>query len=128
MIFVSSSMSLDNIANYAISARSNNGVLVFRGLINHSFKQTAQFVQSLTEQGAIAIIDPLSFKRFNISHVPTIIVISDDHNCSMGRCEQTPLHDKISGNITVEYALERIIEEGEFSKKEAARFLEKIRS
>ena len=37
------------------------------------------------------------------------------------------LFDKISGNITLEYALEEISKRGEFTKKEANRFLNYIR-
>ena len=98
-------------------------MLVLRGLIDNSFKKTAQFIKSLSNNGAQAIIDPLSFKRFNINQVPQIVVISDDHNCYMGRCSQTPLHDKISGNISLHYALERISSEGEYSNEVAKRLL-----
>ena len=50
-------------------------------------------------------------------------VIVDNNNCKWGRCDHTPLFDKISGNITLEYGLEEISKRGEFTKKEANRFL-----
>src|SRR5690606_18208292 len=124
MIFVSASMPKAALEEYSIQAKKAGAVLVFRGLINNSFKQTTSFIYSLNSQGTTAIIDPLSYHNFNITSVPQIVVITDKHNCKWGRCEQTPKHDKIQGNISLEYALSEISKRGEFTQKEAARFLE----
>lgn len=127
MIFVSSSMPKEALIQYSIQSKKAGAVLVLRGLINNSFKQTTSFIYSLNKQGTMAIIDPLSYRNFNITQIPQIVVIADNHGCKWGRCQHTPKHDKIQGNITLEYALEQIIDKGEFTKKEASRFLKNLR-
>jgi conjugal transfer pilus assembly protein TrbC len=127
MIFVSSSIPINSLRQFAIQSNKANGVLVLRGLINDSFKQTASFIKSLNDNGTRAIIDPISFKLFDVRQVPEIVVIVDDSGCMAGKCEHTPLFDKISGNISLDYALEQIAKNGQFTKKEAQRFLDVLR-
>ena len=126
MVFVSSSMPKKSLEDYAMQLKEVGGTMVLRGLINNSFAQTTSYIHSLNKDGAVAIIDPLSYKNFDIRHVPQIVVIADDHGCKWGRCQTTPFHDKISGNITIKHALTEISKHGEFTKKEADRFLSKL--
>jgi type-F conjugative transfer system pilin assembly protein TrbC len=128
MIFVSSSMAASILKQYATASNKANGVLVLRGLINNSFKQTVSFIRTLDKQGTRTIIDPNAFKLFDVKQVPEIVVIIDNNDCKWGRCDHTPLFDKISGDITLEYGLEEITKRGEFAKKEATRFLNYLRS
>ena len=127
MIFISSSMPKNSLKEYSVQAKKTGAVLVLRGLINNSFKQTVSFIHSLNKEGTAAIIDPLAYRNFNVTQVPQIVVITDNHGCKWGRCAQTPLHDKIQGNISLEYALEQIADKGEFTKEEASRFLQRLR-
>ena len=128
MIFISSSMPINSLKQFSIASNKANGVMVLRGLINNSFKQTVSFIRTLNnKQGTRVIIDPNAFNLFAVKKVPEIVVIIDNNNCQWGRCDHTPLFDKISGNITLEYALEEISKRGEFSTKEAARFLNYLR-
>ena len=127
MIFISSSMPNTILKQYALASNRANGVLVLRGLVNNSFKQTVHFIKTLNDQGTKAIIDPNAFSLFDVKQVPQIVVIVDNNNCKWGRCDHTPLFDKISGNITLEYGLEEISKRGEFTKKEANRFLNYLR-
>lgn len=128
MVFISSSMPKNTLTQYSIEARKSGAVLVLRGFINNSFKQTISFINSLNKAGTRAIVDPLSYERFAIDSVPQIIVIKDNNDCKFGRCQTTPLHDKVKGNISIKHALELISKEGEFSKIEAKRFLDKLRT
>lgn len=127
MIFVSSSMPKESLIQYSSQARKIGAVLVLRGIINNSFRSTTQFILSLNKQGTKAIIDPHSFRNFNVANVPQVVVISDKHGCKDVRCAKTPLHDKIAGNISLEYALETLAKKGQFAKKESARFLNLLR-
>jgi len=122
LIFISASLPRQSLINYANSARKSGAVLVLRGLINNSMKQTAKFIHNLSKQGTYAIIDPISYRNFNITQVPTIVLISDDHQCQYGKCTFTPRHDRITGNITLNYTLREFKNNGEF-KQEAKRYL-----
>lgn len=96
-------------------AKIYNGVIVLRGLKNNSFKQTAEHVQRLSKEGeeAAIIIDPTLFKQFEVERVPAYILAKQE-KCPVGlSCK--PSYDKIIGNITPKYALEKFAEKGELS-------------
>lgn len=123
LIFVSSSMPKSSLEDWAQQVRISGGVLVLRGFINDSFKDSADFIKGLSDQGVGAIVDPKSYKIFNITHVPTIVVLPDLHKCLGEECKQTPIHDKISGEITLKYGLEQIRDYGYVSNMAAKRIL-----
>jgi conjugal transfer pilus assembly protein TrbC len=120
-------MPKESLQDYSIQSQKAGGVLVLRGLIDNSLKKTTAFIHSLNQHGTKAIIDPLSYQNFDVRHVPQIVVINDNHGCKWGRCNHTPLHDKITGNIALEYALKQIAQDGDSTRKEAGRFLSKLR-
>jgi conjugal transfer pilus assembly protein TrbC len=96
-------------------AKIYNGVIVFRGIENNSFKQTAEHIKSLSKEGeeAAIIIDPTLFKQFEVERVPAYILVKRE-KCPVGiSCK--PSYDKITGNITPKYALEKFAEKGELS-------------
>lgn len=84
------------------------GSFVLVGLPNNSFSELSEKIIKLKKMGVDAQIqiDPIAFKKFQISNVPTFVV-SDDNK-----------FDKISGSISLEYALNYMSEKGEvnFSK------------
>ncbi len=134
MIFVSSSIPQSSLKDLMIQAKKSGGVLVFRGMIG-SLKSTAKFLGDISKNNVQAIIDPRLFDLFNVQVVPTIIVLktatqncqSDGNGDNNGNsCKITPIHDRISGNITLDYALETIVNgQGETSQI-ASKFLAKI--
>jgi len=81
------------------------GSFVLVGLPNNSFSELSEKIIKLKKMGVDAQIqiDPIAFKKYQISKVPTFVV-SDDHK-----------YDKISGCISVEYALNYLSEKGEVS-------------
>jgi len=123
MIFISSSMPKTSLRNLAIEAKRVGAILVLRGLVNDSFKQSVQYIKSLNDEGVGAIIDPHSYKLFDIKHVPTFVAISEDNTCHPKIC--TPTHDKISGNISLKYALEQLKKDGVYSKNTAQKYLKR---
>jgi len=89
-IFVSFSMPKASLKALALEAKKHKAVLVIRGLIDNSFLKTATFVKDLEES---VILDPLLFKEYNIGVVPTFTEVRQAG------------YQKISGNITLAYAL-----------------------
>jgi type-F conjugative transfer system pilin assembly protein TrbC len=89
-IFVSFSMPKASLKALALEAKKHKAVLVIRGLIDNSFLKTATFVKDLEER---VILDPLLFKEYNIGVVPTFTEVRQAG------------YQKISGNITLAYAL-----------------------
>lgn len=92
LVFVSHTMPLESLKILAQEAKANGARLVTRGLKERSFKKTAQWVQ---EVGHSVDIDPPLFRRYEVTHVPTFIVIS---NKSAYR---------FRGNVSLSYVLDK---------------------
>jgi type-F conjugative transfer system pilin assembly protein TrbC len=101
-IFVSSSMPKESLKALHYQASKIGVRLVFRGLINNSFKDTQVFFTELAIAGEI---DPPAFDQFKITAVPTF-VLTQDHKC-----------DAIQGNISLDEALSQFSEKGELKEK-----------
>lgn len=113
-IFVSSSMPISLLKSCAKEAIKYNGVLVLRGLPAGSFHRLAKLVSDISGDNAEGIamqIDDEAFKAFDIKRVPTIVLSKPASIFS----EQVKggSFDKISGNITIKYALEVFAKEGD---------------
>jgi type-F conjugative transfer system pilin assembly protein TrbC len=94
-VFVSFSMPKQALKSLALEAKKHKAVLVIRGLIDNSFLKTATFVKDLEES---VILDPLLFREYNVGVVPTFI---ETHQAG---------YKKISGNVTLAYALSKFKE------------------
>ena len=113
-IFVSHSMPISLLKSYAKEATKYNGVLVFRGLPEGSFHRLAKLVSDISGDNAEGIamqIDDEAFKAFDIKCVPTI-VLSKPPSIFSDQVKGGSF-DKISGNITIKYALEVFAKEGD---------------
>ena len=127
MIFVSASIPKSALKDLMIQARKAGGVLVFRGLIGGSLKNTQQFLGNLAKENTSAIIDPRLFETFNVDLVPTFVVLNKTaQDCQNSNCNFTPIHDRIIGNITLNYALEQIANKNGDAKANAAEILRRI--
>ncbi len=122
-MFASFSLS-DNILRQMIDyTKAYNGIIVFRGLKENSFRKTADHIQGLVGETTEApiIIDPPLFKKFNVKVAPTYVLTKQKSCPTHTNCLQS--YDKISGNITPKYALNKFYEKGDLSH-EAKELLE----
>lgn len=117
-IFVSRSMPLPLLKSYAKAAERYNAVLTFRGLPDGQMQ-----IQKLTElvreingdDGKCAMnIDPESFTLFEIDTVPSI-VLSENIGATNTFANKAPLYDKVTGGVTLSYALNLFAEDGVLS-------------
>ena len=86
------------------------GVVVFRGFPNNSMKEFSQRLGKIVERQddfANIGIDPRLFRAFDVQAVPTYVAVSSDFDlCAGFSCRtKVPPHDRMIGNVTVEYAL-----------------------
>lgn len=88
-----------------------NGVFVLRGLPGNSFRALAVRMARLKERGVDATIQlhPMLFKDYSVEKVPTFVVVNEQG------------FDKVSGNISLAFALEQIASKGEITKSEMRR-------
>ena len=114
MVFVSFSMSDQNLKALAHEVQKVGGRLVIRGLHQDSWKATAQ---KLTFLKITVDIDPEAFDRYHITTVPQFVLQS---------VSDTDLEDTLKGNVSLGFALETFSQQGSL-KAEALRLLKKIR-
>ena len=106
-VFVSFSMPDTALLSFSKALEKTGGILVFRGLPDNSFQAFAQKILELKKQGmgAQISVDPESFEKLQIKNVPTICLTFQE------------VMDKISGNVSLQYALSRFSEKGETKEK-----------
>ena len=112
LVFVSFSMPLGTLKTLVIQVNQVGGKVVFRGLVNGSFKQTAEKIKDLQEE---VIIDPTLFNEYQVKVIPTFVLRNTKEE-----------HDQLSGNVSLEYALEQMSSKGT-TKTETLKLLNKLR-
>lgn len=109
-IFISFSVPIESWKDLSCEMEKADGVFVLNGIPNSSFSEFADKVKEIRSKGIDAPIqiDPQSFEKYGIEHVPAFIL--DDGKG----------FDKIYGNIPLSKALQLIAETGtvsDYSKK-----------
>jgi len=99
-LYVFMSFSIPEEAWLALSEEliRTDGVMILRGLPSNSFKELGRKIKTLRSRGmkAPVHVDPMLFDRFGVKSVPAFVKIKDES------------FDKICGNISLAYALEKI--------------------
>lgn len=105
-VFVSLSMPTVSLEQLMLDAKQAGATLVLRGLKNNSYRETLSELQPLVEksQGGL-IINPKLFEQFQIQRVPTFVYQFGD------------VADSISGDVSLTYAVNKIVEEAKLIKR-----------
>ena len=95
----------------------SGGVVVFRGFPDNSPKAFGAAMLQFVKQGQSTRgigIDPRLFRAFNVTVVPTYVVASRDFDlCDGFSCvTAVPPHDRMTGNLTTDYALAQFVAGG----------------
>ncbi|WP_010303301.1 type-F conjugative transfer system pilin assembly protein TrbC [Candidatus Odyssella thessalonicensis] len=114
LIFASSSLPRASLQALSGEAKRINAKLIFRGLINNSFKDTQLFFSQLEITGEI---DPPQFEAYQVTTVPTFILVD-----AAGKKV-----DRLQGNVSLSEALAQFKDHGEL-KNLARQMLKKLRS
>jgi len=114
LIFVSTSLPKQVLQALSTDASRLGGRLIFRGLINNSFKETQLYFRDAQIN---AEIDPTQFESYQVTAVPTFILMD----------VQGKRFDRLQGNISSEEALSQFKEKGEL-RRLASDFLRQLRS
>lgn len=103
VMFVSFSMPEDDLRERVKDAADLGVTVSLRGMVNGDMRQTGARVANLVKEsnkGGMQI-DPVSFRRYGVTSVPTLIV----------KCGKTT--DRVLGDINLRDALKKVAEEGE---------------
>lgn len=112
-IFVSRSMPQELLKSYAREASYFNGVLVFCGLPEGSFRKLTDLVAGITDANHVAMmqIDDEAFRMFDVKIVPTIVLSKP--NSMFDAQSKLQKFDKVEGNISIKGALELFAANGD---------------
>lgn len=109
--FASLSMPQDALKRMIQDVTHAGGVVVFRGLPQNNGKAFIQGMRAVVDQGSEAniSIDPRLFRAFDVKAAPTYVAVSTGFRpCDGLDCvTQVPPFDRLVGNVTTQYALER---------------------
>ena len=110
--FASMSMPVSALRAMVRDVSKAGGIVVFRGFQNNSVKLFSTAMMKVVDKGQSTSgigIDPRLFRAFNITSVPAYVVTTTDFTLCDGFSCATPLppHDRIAGNVTAEFALEK---------------------
>ncbi len=111
VVFASLSMPEASLKALIADTSRAGGVVVFRGFPQNNVKAFAEGLKKVVssqEQEQHLAIDPRLFRAFRVEAVPTFVVASRNYAlCEGFDCSSAvPEHDRMAGNVTVEYALE----------------------
>ena len=113
LIFVSLSMPRIALKELAEGAKRIGGILVIRGMQDNSLTKTANSMSALSSQGVGAIIHPELFRDYAVKQVPAFVL------------SENGVYDKLSGNVSLEYALDKFAAQGD-NKKAAVKLIERF--
>lgn len=112
LAFVSFSMPEASLARMVADAEARSTTLVLRGLVGGSLKTTMAAAQALIGDRTVAwVIDSEAFTRFGVTAVPTYVLLrsgATPSSCATGQCFGDQDYVRVSGDISIDYALERI--------------------
>lgn len=115
IVFASLSMPPASLKKLIEDTARAGGVVVFRGSPNNSMKEFAgRLGQIVEDRQAFANVgvDPRLFRAFAVQAVPTYVVVSSDFDlCAGFNCQtKVPPFDRMTGNVTVDYALNSFVD------------------
>ena len=133
-VFVSTSMPDITLKRLLTQASRIDGSLILRGLVDGDMAKTKNKVMQLLETDASGntqidgglSIDPTLFERFDISQVPSFVVTNTPaERCNKIDCPSTD-YARLSGDTTLEYALETIAREAPAVRESAQTLLKRM--
>lgn len=114
IVFASLSMPPASLKQLIAGTAKAGGVVVFRGFPNNSAKEFVSRLGKIVQKDDMPNIgiDPRLFRAFNVQAVPTYVAVSSTFDlCAGFSCEtKVPPHDRMEGNVTVDFALNTFAE------------------
>ncbi|MCE2692576.1 MAG: type-F conjugative transfer system pilin assembly protein TrbC [Rubrivivax sp.] len=129
-IFVTLDMPQGSLRRLVDQAERAGAVLVLRGLKNQSMRQTVAAVSDLLgERKAGWVIDPEAFERHGVEAAPTFLLTmgEDAPTCSATTCTVPRPFVSVSGDVSLDYALEHMARRHTGAAAVAGPYLSRLR-
>ena len=109
LIFISASIPKKIIMNLMNQGSSLGAIFVIRGLIQGSYVKTYRYFYQLKGNNNVGImINPTMFRAFEVTAVPTFALYQSSQDLMHTACNITPTYTKISGEVSIYYALTQL--------------------
>ena len=152
LVFVSLRMPAASLERLADQAARSGATLLLRGLMENSLQRTVQRVQNLTQGRPVGFqIDPQAFDRFDVSVVPSFVLVKTDAanaqttgsaasghpatasngaaaTCNTRACMASERFALVAGDVSLDYALEHMARSVPQFAPEAQQWLNKLRT
>ena len=131
MVFVSFSMPEPTLARLVDQAARSQALLVIRGFVNGSLKETVARVKDLIGTRKVGFqIDPQAFERFAVTATPTFVLVRNGavpSDCGGNTCFASDAFVSAVGDVSLDYALEYFQRSAPAFDKDAAVFLKRLK-
>lgn len=106
LVFISLSMPRASLERLFAQAERAGAVLVLRGLVKESWRETGAALHPLLARHRVALqIDPQAFDRYGIAAVPSMVLRKRQAACVGGTCPEAAAFVRVSGDVSLDYAL-----------------------
>lgn len=128
-VFVSRTVPANSLDRILADAARAGATVVWRGLVGSNMKETFRELRRMGEVHQASMqLDPTKFRNYGITAVPTtVLAIGADPKCSSGRCTDPGEYYAVSGDVSLEYALEEIARHRPAAREPSAPFLARLR-
>lgn len=129
IIFVSTTIPEKTLILLGEQARKVGARMVMRGLIHplstpKAFEKTVTALAPVAKTGVNIQIDPAIFKQYNITAVPSFAIGTRSESCESDKCAIND--DVLSGDVSLDYALEAWVKKGGKNGNLARQYLAKL--
>jgi conjugal transfer pilus assembly protein TrbC len=129
MVFASFTMPEASLRRLVSQARQVGAAVVLRGFKNNSLTETAQAIQALGEPGGNVLVNPNAFTKYQVKAVPTLVLANATTIDQVDRegCALPEHYVAVSGDVSLDYALDEIARRAPGFEPVATRYLRQIR-
>jgi len=110
LVMVSLSMPREALLRLAEQAERTGATLVFRGLKGDSMVKMGEEIKSIVgDRNVSAVVHPPAFQQFSVTRVPVVVIARPDAGSVLDSgCSRADTFVKVSGDVSLDYALEYI--------------------
>lgn len=110
LVFVSLSMPKEALERIASQAQKAGATLLFRGLKGDSMAKMTEEVRKIIGNRDVSIaIHPPAFQQFSVARVPAVVIARPEAGSVLDNgCAPTDTFVKVSGDVSLDYALDYI--------------------
>lgn len=131
LVFVSFSLPEPTLQRLIDQAARVGGTLILRGFIGGSMQATAMRVRELIGTRQVGFqIDPQMFDKYGVTAAPTFVVVNggEAEGCKGTACSKADRFAAVSGDVSVDYALEFVVKQSAAMRPAATKLLARYRA